>query len=166
MKPTLHLFTTLVLILFVQACSNDKLSNEDQIRAFIETNKSAVENHSSTEIGKQIHSNYSDHIGLNKSQLLGLSERYFFMHKNIHLLTKIDEIVFHSDNKALVKMYVAMASNVITNTNSLTSLRAKIYKFELQLIHQDKWLLQLADWKTSNVKEMMNSLHTRVETIQ
>ena len=36
----------------------------------------------------------------------------------------------------------------------LSSLRAKIYKFDLELIKQDKWLLQWASWQAASLGDM------------
>lgn len=158
----LILFSSLI---FLQACSGNETSKEEQIRLYINEVKTSAEKRSYTEIGMKVHSNYSDYKGLNKSQLIGLSGRYFLLHNNIHLFVKIDEMVFHSKNKAKVILYVAMAGNVISDASMLSSLRAKIYKFELHLIKEDEWLLQLADWQRSTLKDMLQSVTTSVETI-
>ena len=165
MNKSLKVVCFLSLSLFLFACSGDEINDEDQVRRYIDTAKTATEERSYDDIAVLLHSGYSDHKRRNKTTLLNLVRQYFFMHDNIHLLTRIDEMVFHSENKVKVIVYVAMAGNVISDASVLSSLRAKVYRFELQLIKQDEWLLQLADWQRSSVKEMMQSLNTTVETI-
>ena len=156
----------LVIQYFLSACSGETISREKQVEQFIDTAVTIVEARSLKPLSALIHKDYRDHNGLQKKQLLGLIQRYFFMNKDIHLLTKIDEIVFHSGNKVQVLFYAAMAGNVISGLGALSGLRAKIYKIDLQLIYEEKWLLQLAQWQQSNLKEMMQSMQTTVDTVK
>ena len=165
MTRTIKFILIVNLFFFLIACSGDELSKEDQILQTIDAVKVAAENRSHKDVAAFIHKSYGDHKGLDKNQLLSKIGGYFLMHKNIHLFTKIEKMVFHSENKVLVTLYVAMAGNVISDASVLSSLRAKIYKFELQLIKEDEWLLQLADWERSSAKEMMRSMRTEIETI-
>ena len=165
MRKIIKSFFIFSLCFFLFACSGD-ISKEDQVRQFIDTAKNAAENRSYVDLAQLIHKEYADHKAMDKSQLVSFTGRYFLTHKNIHLFTKIDEMVFYSENKVKVTLYAAMAGNVISDVSVLLSLRAKVYKFELQLVKEDQWLLQLADWQQSSVKEMMQSINTSVETIQ
>ena len=165
MRKIIKSFSIFNLCFFLFACSGD-ISKEDQVRQFIDAAKNAAENRSYVDLAQLIHKEYADHKAMDKSQLVSFTGRYFLTHKNIHLFTKIDEMVFYSENKVKVTLYAAMAGNVISDVSVLLSLRAKVYKFELQLVKEDQWLLQLADWQQSSVKEMMQSINTSVETIQ
>ena len=155
----------LVLPFILYACSGEAINKEKQVEQFIDTAAKLVESRSLKQLSNLIHKDYRDHNGLQKSQLSGLIQRYFFMHKNIYLLTKTDEIVFHSGNKAQVVFFAAIAGNVITDMGALSGLRAKIYRFDLQLIYDKKWLLALAQWRRSDLKEMMQTITTTVETL-
>ena len=146
--------SVLFVLLIVGACSDNELSNEDRIRQYIDAGKLAVENRSHSDIADLIHKSYLDPKGLNKQQLIKLLRAYFFRHKNIHLLINVDEIVFEGDNLAYLTLHIAMAGNVISDANALTSLRANIYKFDLQLINDGEWLLQQASWQKAAVKDM------------
>jgi len=86
--------------------------------------------------------------------LTKLARLYFFRHKNIYLFTKIREIKFYSESRASVTVYVAMAGSVIADVSVLSSLRARVYKFELDLVKQDEWLLEQASWQPANMSEM------------
>ena len=165
MRNIIKILSIFPLCFYLIACSGD-ISKEDQVRQFIDAAKTAAENRSYVDLAQLIHEDYADHKTMNKSQLVSFTGRYFLTHKNIHLFTKIDEMVFYSENKVKVTLYVAMAGNVISDASLLLSLRAKVYKFELQLVKDDEWLLQLAHWQRSSVKEMMQSINTSVETIQ
>lgn len=155
MHKSIHLISVLFALLLLYACSDNEITNEDRIRQYIDAGKLAAENRSHSDFSDLIHKSYLDPKGLNKQQLIKLVRAYFFRHKNIHLLIKVDDIAFDGDNLAFVTMHIAMAGNVISDANALTSLRANIYKFELRLINDDEWLLQQASWQKATVKDML-----------
>ena len=140
---------TLILLL-VQACSDDG-SAEDQIRHLIDNAVQAAENRSVDGLSDLMHNDFIDEKGNNRQQLAKLLRVYFFRHKNIHLFTRIDSIEMLSDNQASVSLHVAMAGTVISDVSALSSLSARIYRFELQLIKQDDWLLRHASWEPASL---------------
>ena len=144
-----------IFVICISSCSDTIISPEDEIKIFIETAKLAVEKRSHNDLADLIDENYQDRKNLNKKQLVKLSHGYFFTHKNIHLLTKIDSITFQNENSAFVVLHVAMAGSVISDLNAITSLRARVYRFELQLIKNNVWLLQQASWKSAEIKDML-----------
>jgi len=68
-----------------QACSENTVSPEDEIRQFVESGVSAAENRSLDDLSSLMHDSYLDQKGYNKKQLGRLLRAYFFRHKNIHL---------------------------------------------------------------------------------
>lgn len=151
------LFGTFLLFIFfcITSCSDEVTSPEEEIKQYIKSGKLATEERNHSELADLIDERYKDQRDWNKLDIKKVARAYFFTHKNIHLLTKIDSIDFQNKNSAFVVLHVAMAGNVITDLNSLSSLRARIYKFELQLIKNDVWLLQQAKWETANIKDML-----------
>ncbi|MCH7882248.1 MAG: hypothetical protein IIB69_11880 [Proteobacteria bacterium] len=148
------IFGMLCITMLFQACSNDELSREDQIKLTIESGIKAAENRSISDLAELIDENYLDQKGLNKERLTKLVRLYFFRHKNIYLFTKLDGIEFLADNEALVTLRVAMAGSVISDPSRLSSLRAKIYQFELELVKKDAWLLKRAKWQDASLSDM------------
>ena len=144
----------LCLSLFIMSCSDKEISPEDEIKQYIETGVEAAENRSSSDVADMIQDNYRDHRNLDKPQIKKMLRAYFFMHKNIYLFTKNLEINLHSDKEASVSLHVAMAGSVIADVSVLSSLRARVYKFELELVKQDKWLLQSAKWHPAGLSDM------------
>ena len=145
----------LCISFFIYACSDNEVTKEDQVRQYIAAGIKAAEDRNHSDFSDLIHKNYLDHKSLNKTKLINLVRGYFFQHKNIHLFTKIDKIVFQDENNASVVMFIAMSGNVISDVNVLLSLRARIYKFELQLTKDDAWLLRQANWQIANIKDVM-----------
>lgn len=144
----------LCITFLLHACSGSEISREDEIKQYIEAGVKAAEDRSSSDLAELIDESYLDHKNLNKTQITKLARLYFFKHKNIYLFTKIDSIEFVTENQALVTLHVAMAGSVISDASVLSSLRAKIYKFELELIKQEEWLLQRAKWEVAGLGDM------------
>ena len=153
MKKNTLLFLVWSLFL-LQACSSSVSSPEDEIRQVIKSGVEAAESRSSDDLADLIHTDYIDQKAFNKTRMIKLVRLYFFKHKNIYLFTKISSIEFHAEDAALVTMHVAMAGSVISDASMLSSLRARIYKFELQLIKQDTWLLREAKWQPASMVDM------------
>jgi hypothetical protein len=140
-----------LLLLLLQACSDDELSPEAQIRAFVERAVEAGEARSVDGLSELLGKDYIDQHGNNRQRAAGLLRAYFFQHKNIHLFTRIDEIEILNDNQASVSLHVAMAGTVISDVEALAGLRARIYRFELQLVKQDEWRLRHASWAPASI---------------
>ena len=151
MKPLARVFCLALAVILIQACSDSTDSPEDEIRRLIDAGVSAAENRGVDELWDLMHENYLDQKGYGKKQLGSLLRAYFLRHKNIHLLTKIDTIELLADNEASVRMHVAMAGSVISDVDAISALRARIYRFELQLVKQDGWLLRHAVWAPASI---------------
>lgn len=145
----------LILISFLCACSEKTTDPEVEIQQYIEALKLAAENRSYSSLDELIHTAYKDHRGLDKKQLVKMARGYFFTHKNINLFTQINSIEFLNENNAFVKVHIAMAGNVITDIDSLSTLRARFYLFELQLTKDKTWLLKQAKWQEASIKDML-----------
>lgn len=144
----------LVTVFFVQGCTDKPASREDEIRQYIEKGVEAAEDRSAGDLAELIHVDYRDEKQLNKELVTKLARLYFFRHKNIHLFTKIREIKFYSESRASVTVYVAMAGSVIADVSVLSSLRARVYRFDLDLVKQDAWLLEQASWQAANMADI------------
>jgi hypothetical protein len=149
-KPVRRIILLCLILLLIQACSDDG-SAEDQIRRFIDSGVQAAEARSVDDLSELLHANFVDQQGHNARQSARLLRVYFFRHKNIHLFSRVDNIEMLSANQASVSLYVAMASTVISDVSALSSLSARIYRFELQLVKQDDWLLRHASWEPANI---------------
>jgi hypothetical protein len=139
-----------LILVLAQACSDDG-SAEDQIRHLIGNAVQAAEDRSVDGLSELMHADFIDQQGNNRKQLSKLLRVYFFRHKNIHLFTRVDSIEMLSDNQASVSLHVAMAGTVISDVDALSSLSARIYRFELQLVKQDDWLLRHASWEPASI---------------
>ncbi|MDJ0833944.1 MAG: hypothetical protein QNJ69_10515 [Gammaproteobacteria bacterium] len=143
------------LMLTLQGCSDDGISPEDEVRQFIENGIQAAENRNSGDLSDMLFDFYTDQNGYDKKKLVNLLRAYFFRHKNIHLFSRIRDVRMLTDREAEVVMHVAMAGQVISDVTALASLRADLYRFELDLVKEgDDWLLRSAKWKRAQMNDM------------
>ena len=140
--------------LILNACSNEKLSREGEIEFTIAAAIEAAENRSASDLSELVDKSYLDEKTLNKTQLIKLVRLYFFRHKNIYLLSKLGAIEFPAENEALVTLHVAMAGSAISDITALSSLRASMHRFDLELIKDHKWLLRSATWHPASIRDM------------
>ena len=147
-------FVVFSICLLLLDCSDKPTTPEDEIRLYLNTGVEAAESRNHGDLSDLIDDGYLDQKGMDKSQLLTLLRAYFFRHKNIYLFTKIRAITFPTDNEAMVTLHVAMAGSVISDANALVNLRARMYRFELQLVKENEWLLRSAKWQIANMADM------------
>ena len=150
----LRLLVPLLLGLMLQACSDVAGTPEEAVRALVESAEDAAERRSTDDLVELVHDDYRDQQGYNKKQVGGLLRAYFFRNKNIHLFTRIDEIEWQGDERATVSLHVAMAGTAISDVDALASLRARIYRFELELVKQGDWRVQHASWEPASLLDM------------
>lgn len=153
-KTCIRLLFLLSLGVLLQACSGGSDSPEEAVRSFVATAADAAERRSVDDLADLVHDDYLDQNGYNKKQIAGLLRAYFFRHKDIHLFTRIDEIEWLGDEQAVVTLHVAMAGSVISDIDALASLRARIYRFEFNLVRQGEWQVQHANWKPASLLDM------------
>ena len=144
-----------VLTVLLAACTDKPLSPEDEIRQYIETGIEAAENRNTGDLADMVDEHYQDQNGLNKAKLKSMLRFYFLRHKNIFLFKKIEKIDFPSEQEAEVTLYVAMAGSAISDASLLSSLRARVYYFEMELVKpDDEWLLKSARWQRASPGDM------------
>jgi hypothetical protein len=107
-----------------------------------------MENRRTSDFSELIDPNYLVGKGLNKSQLVTLVWLYLFRYKKIFLFTKLGDIEFPVENKALVTLHVAMAGSPALGIIALVSLRANMHRFFWN------WLLRSASWRSASIDDM------------
>ena len=148
-----RLLLPLALAAMLQACSGED-SPEQALRALIDSAEDAAERRSAGDLLELIHDDYRDRKGYDKKQVAGLLRAYFFQNRNIHLLTRIDAIEWLGDEQAVVRLHVAMAGSAISDIDALASLRARIYRFEVNLVRNGEWQIQQASWEAASLLDL------------
>jgi hypothetical protein len=135
------------LVLLLAACGSGD-TPEEQVKLFVAAGEGAVESRDIGDIKALISEKYGDDHDRTRRDLVALSARYIYANKNIHLLTRIGELTFPSEDSALLRLYVAMTGQNVSDLDALLNMQADLYLFEMELVREDKeWKLLKADWQ-------------------
>ena len=142
-----------VVFLLLSACSNGG-SPEEQVRRYIKAGEEAAEARDVTIIKKLIAEKYSDDHGRTRRDLVAITARYFFTNKNIHIFSRIGELVFPEENRARLQLFVAMTGQNVSDLDALLNMRADLYRFDMDLALEDKeWKLISAEWRQAGPED-------------
>ena len=156
------ILASILFLFFLAACSDKKISEEDQIKAVVEKAIIAAEK---KELGKLVDimaENYSDQYNKDRKQAGKMLRLYFFRNKSIHLFTNIKSIQIldgeaqqNSDQKrAVLQMYVGIAGRPIKDKSAL-GVRADLLLFTMDMVKGgDDWLVEKADWKRASQSDL------------
>ena len=134
---------------FIAGCGEGD-SPEDQIRQFVAAGELAAESRSIGGIKELISEQYADEHKRTRRDLVAVAMRYFYANRNIHLLTRIKELHFLSEKRAILQLYVAMSGQEVSDKASLMNVQADLYRFELELMKEGSdWKLMRADWQSA-----------------
>ena len=137
----------LVCILFNVSCSNEE-TPEDQVKQFVATGEETVEARNVLGMKKLISEKYSDEKGRTRQDLVAVSARYILSNKNIHVLTRIGELNFPAEDRAMLQLYVGMTGQNVSDLDALLNMQADLYLFDMELIREnDEWKLLKANWR-------------------
>ncbi len=146
----------LVLSLFLlSACNQETSTPEEQIRNVVSAMETAVEQRSLDSVKELIDAEYSDEWNGNRRAALRALLFYFQGHQSIYLLTRISDIELNDDaTRASVTVYVGMAGNPVEQAESLISLNADLYRFDITLrTDGNEWLVSSAKWQRARVDD-------------
>ncbi len=135
------------VLMLLTGCGPDD-SPEEQVRKFIKAGEEALESRNIGDVKSLIAEEYADDRGRGRRDLVALTARYLFMHKNIHLLTRTDNLSFPAPDQARLTVFVAMTGRNVSDLDSLLNMQADLYRFELELVKRDgDWQLVQAAWR-------------------
>jgi len=138
----------LALMLLLSGCGREDNSPEEQVRLFVKAGETAVEGRRIGAVRDLVAEDYADAGGRSRRDLVALVTRYLFMHKNIHLLTRIDNLSFPGRDNARLSIFVAMTGRNVSDLDSLLNMQADLYRFDVELARRDgDWRLVSARWR-------------------
>ena len=129
-------------------------SPEDQVRRFIQQGEEAAEARDIGALKDLISPEYIDGGRRGRRDIVVIAARYFMANKNIHIFSRIGELVFPDPDHADLKLYVAMTGQNVSDLDALLNMRADMYLFDLHLIRDGgDWLLVNADWRPATPED-------------
>lgn len=86
-------FTGFVAVILLSACGS-RSSDEEQVRAVIDTAEVAAESRDASDVLEHVASDYSDSNGFDRTQLQNFLRGYFLANPKIELLVRIESLEF------------------------------------------------------------------------
>ena len=133
-----------VCCLLLLGCADEGLSPEAQLRETIEAIASAMEAGEVKQVGENIADDYRDNRHPDKRSAIATLFWYLRQHRSIHLFTLVRSLQLDdSDQTARSVVMVAMAGMPIVSRDSLVSLSADLYRFDVT------WRYEAGHWRVT-----------------
>ena len=130
-------------VVLLAACGRER-SPEDQVRDLVAAAEKGAEARDISEVMALVSDRYSDLQGQDKAAVREILRGYFLINQSIHLLTRVEDIGFESDDIATARATVGM----LGREDGDWSLAADVYEFDLRFLREDgTWRLQSATWR-------------------
>ena len=135
-------------ILLMSACAGPQDTPEARVRQLIEGVEQAVESGSVKAAAELLHADYSDRWHPDRRAAARSLFGYLRRHDNIHLFTLIKSIaVAPAEDAADAVVFVAMSGVPVESVETLVSVKADLYRFDVNLAVADgDWLVRSARW--------------------
>lgn len=152
-------FISILLIIFLSACSEKPDDPKNQIKTVIDEVEIAAEKRSVTLINQHIWKDYKDKHHIDRQRLMGSLLGYFHRNKHIHLFTRIRNIEISEQNnlQANASVNVAMTGTQVDSAQKLLMLKANVFRFNIDLENiDDQWMITGAKWRVIDVKDFLD----------
>lgn len=117
---------------------------EQQVRAVIERMELAAEDRDVGKLTKHLSQSYSDSHGNGPDEVARYLRGYFIAHQSIHLLTRIEQLEFPTDEEARARVLVGMVGREAAATRQW-DLAAELHTFDIALRREDgAWKVMFA----------------------
>ncbi len=148
---------SLALLALVAACSEPVTTPDQQIRATFAEIERASRAGDVTVLKDFVSARYRDAHGRTKNDLHSLIRYQYFRHKKVYLLTRIEELEIADDGTARTTVLGAMASAPVEDPAQLRTVRADVYRFDLELLDEGggEWKVLSGDWRPAGLDDFL-----------
>ena len=145
----------LTALLALSGCADDPDAPEARVRAVLAQTEAAVEARDLDALKALFSDDYRDEGGRTKKRATDLAGLYFLRNRSIHLITRVDSLVFDADStEAHASVLVAMAGRPMEKTDLRALARAALYRFNVAVAYEgnDDWKITHARWQRAESK--------------
>jgi hypothetical protein len=153
-----RLVCVVTLLMLLMGCGGPEEPLESRIRSLIETGREAAQDRNMEFFREVIDPEYSDSRGYGRAELLRMLTGYFYRNRSIYLVTRTEEIIPVEHNRARAVVYVGMAGSPVEGFEQLLTLRADLYRLELEFRLDEGLHLVHAQWRRANPEEVFSGL--------
>ena len=157
---TLGIYFRVVALVFLSAlflisCSKDD-SPEKQIENFVNKGAYIAEQRDLVGIRGLVSKNYKDEKQRDHRAVVQIATAYIWRYRNIHIYTQIKNLHLPDSMKAELQLYVAMADLPILSAKLLRDLKARLYRFDLELANEEgDWRISKASWWPATYEDFL-----------
>ena len=145
-----------MLLGLLAGCGQEQQTPEQQIRQRIDALVEAVEARESLALNDFLHPDYADSRHPDRRTALRTLLGYLLRHRGIHLFTLVRSIDYVEDAQAAhVTVLVAMTGVPVESLETLVSLKADLYRFDVQLLNDDDWQVRSAEWQRADPRSLI-----------
>jgi hypothetical protein len=147
--------TILALIsLLLIACTDTPLTAQEQLSNILSEAETYLEARELTSAMAHVDPDYQDNSGRDFRAIKALLLGYLMRHKSIHIFSKIDTIVVHTENEADVVLFAGLAATPQEQGVTPAQWRGDLLRLELQFKRtDDDWLLKTAQWRRATAQD-------------
>lgn len=128
--------TWMIFALATLAACGSGDSPEQQVRAVIDQMETAAENRDVGELTEHLSESYSDANGNGPAEVARYLRGYFIANQSIHLLTRVEQLDFPTDDEARARVLVGMVGREAAATREW-DLAADLHAFDISLRRED-----------------------------
>lgn len=144
----MRLLPLLLVSLAVAGCASDQ-TPEQRIHDQISAIEHAVEEGALSDVSALLHRDYRDTWHPDRRSAVRSLFGYLQRHRDIHLFTVVRSVEIAEDaSRADAVVFVAMTGIPVDSVETLVSLNADLYRFDVQFIDDDgDWLVTESRWE-------------------
>jgi hypothetical protein len=146
----------LMLSVVLVACGGGDEPLDVRVQSLIDKGRVASEEHDIAFFREMIDPAYSDAQGNDRAGLLRLLTGYFYRNRSIYLVTRTEEIVQEEKDRVRAVVYVGMAGSPVDGFEQVLSLRADLYRLELEFDYGEEIRLRYARWDRVDPERLLN----------
>jgi hypothetical protein len=135
------------------ACSSSSDTPESRVRAVLAALEDGARERDAGAMKAHVSGAYADAQGNDEHAIAALVTLHLMRNRSVHLLTRVTSVTLPEPGHARVEALVAMAGTPIPTAAELASVRADLYRFELELRQEPdgEWRVTSADWRPASV---------------
>jgi hypothetical protein len=143
----------LLVFALLASCGGDPETPEARIGALIDSMEQAVEARAVKQAAGMLHGQYKDDRHPDRSAAIRTLAAYLRRHSSIHLFSLVDSIDVSPDGTAATAVvYVAMSGVAIDSVETLATVRADLYRFDLDLnLGDGDWRILRSRWRRADI---------------
>ena len=142
-------------LLVALACGRDATPPEERIRAVLAALESGAEAKNAGAMKEHVSETYADAHGNDKRAIAQLVAFHLLRNQSVYLLTRVRAVAVEAPGKGRAEVLVAMAGTPIDGPEALLSLRADLYRFDLEFAEEadGAWRIRSAEWRPAAVDD-------------